>query len=143
MGPGPEHRSADRLEGCSRPGAGGGPAPVLGGRLALRVPRAHPRPALPGGHRGCPQQPNPSDQETLMRVLLIEDEPAIARDVAGALAEAGYVVDIARDGEEGWFRASTEGYDVIILDLGLPKLDGLSVVRRLREDDSTVPILVL
>ena len=78
-----------------------------------------------------------------MRVLLVEDEAAIAGDVASALAETGYVVDIARDGEEGWFRASTEDYDAIVLDLGLPKLDGLSVVRRLREEDSTVPILVL
>ena len=78
-----------------------------------------------------------------MRVLLIEDEPAIAQDVANALGETGYVVDIARDGEEGWFRASTEDYDAIVLDLGLPKLDGLSLVRRLREEESTVPILVL
>jgi two-component system OmpR family response regulator len=78
-----------------------------------------------------------------MRVLLIEDEPAIAQDVANALGETGYVVDIARDGEEGWFRASTEDYDAVVLDLGLPKLDGLSLVRRLREEESTVPILVL
>ena len=78
-----------------------------------------------------------------MRILLVEDEQAIAKDVANALAETGYVVDIAKDGEEGWFRASTEEYDAIILDLGLPKLDGLSVVRRLREEASTVPILVL
>ena len=48
-----------------------------------------------------------------MRVLLVEDEAAIARDIAGALSETGYVVDIARDGEEGWFRASTEDYDAI------------------------------
>jgi two-component system OmpR family response regulator len=78
-----------------------------------------------------------------MRVLLVEDEAAIASDIAGALGETGHVVDIARDGEDGWFRASTEDYDAIILDLGLPKLDGLSVVRRLREEASTVPILVL
>jgi two-component system, OmpR family, response regulator len=78
-----------------------------------------------------------------MRILLVEDEAAIARDIAGALGETGYVVDIARDGEDGWFRASTEDYDAIILDLGLPKLDGLSVVRRLREEASPVPILVL
>ncbi|MGF9761171.1 response regulator transcription factor [Microvirga sp. 0TCS3.31] len=78
-----------------------------------------------------------------MRVLLVEDEPAIARDVASALGETGYVVDIARDGEEGWFKASTEDYDAVVLDLGLPKLDGLSVVRRLREESSLVPILVL
>jgi two-component system OmpR family response regulator len=78
-----------------------------------------------------------------MRVLLVEDEPAIARDIQHALVDTGYVVDIVRDGEEGWFRASTEDYDALILDLGLPKLDGLSVVRRLREGISTVPILVL
>ena len=78
-----------------------------------------------------------------MRILLVEDEAAIARDVASALTETSYVVDIARDGEEGWFRASTEDYDAIVLDLGLPKLDGLSVVRRLREEARPVPILVL
>jgi two-component system OmpR family response regulator len=78
-----------------------------------------------------------------MRILLVEDEPAIAKDIASALAETGYVVDVANDGEEGWFRASTEDYDAIVLDLGLPKLDGLSVVRRLREEASTIPILVL
>lgn len=78
-----------------------------------------------------------------MRILLVEDEPAIARDIAGALGETGYVVDIARDGEEGWFKASTEDYDAVVLDLGLPKLDGLSVVRQLREEASPVPILVL
>jgi DNA-binding response OmpR family regulator len=78
-----------------------------------------------------------------MRVLLVEDELAIARVVAAALGGTGYIVDIVPDGEEGWFRASTEDYDAVILDLGLPKLDGLSVVRRLREEGSTVPILVL
>jgi two-component system OmpR family response regulator len=78
-----------------------------------------------------------------MRILVVEDEPAIAGDIAGVLSETGYVVDVARDGEEGWFRASTEAYDGIILDLGLPKLDGLSVLKRLREDASVVPILVL
>ena len=78
-----------------------------------------------------------------MRVLMIEDEAAIARDVEAALVGTGYVVDIVRDGEEGWFRASTEEYDAIVLDLGLPKLDGLSVLRRLREEQNAVPILVL
>lgn len=78
-----------------------------------------------------------------MRVLMIEDEAAIARDVEAALVETGYVVDIVPDGEEGWFRASTEDYDAIVLDLGLPKLDGLSVLRRLREEQNAVPILVL
>jgi DNA-binding response OmpR family regulator len=78
-----------------------------------------------------------------MRVLVVEDETAIADDIVAALADAGYVADIAKDGEEGWFRASTEEYDAIVLDLGLPKLDGLSVVRRLRDEENIVPILVL
>jgi two-component system, OmpR family, response regulator len=78
-----------------------------------------------------------------MRVLVVEDEPAIARDIESVLSETGYVVDIATDGEEGWFRASTEAYDAVILDLGLPKLDGLSVLKRLRDDACLVPILVL
>lgn len=78
-----------------------------------------------------------------MRVLVVEDEPAIAKDIGSVLAETGYVVDIAADGEEGWFRASTEAYDAVILDLGLPKLDGLSVLKRLRDDAVAVPILVL
>ena len=56
-----------------------------------------------------------------MRVLLVEDEPAIVRDIESALAHTGYVVDVARDGEEGWFLASTEEYDAIVLDLGLPR----------------------
>ena len=78
-----------------------------------------------------------------MRILVVEDEPAIANDICTVLSETGYVVDIAPDGEEGWFRASTDTYDAVILDLGLPKLDGLSVLKRLREDASVVPILVL
>ena len=78
-----------------------------------------------------------------MRVLIIEDEPAIAGDIQRAVAEAGYVADVAVDGEEGWFRASTEDYDAVLIDLGLPKLDGLSVVRKLRDEGSIVPILVL
>jgi two-component system, OmpR family, response regulator len=78
-----------------------------------------------------------------MRVLLVEDERAIAQDISDALQAAGYVVDIIADGEEAWFRGSTEDFDAIILDLGLPKLDGLSVVQRLRVEGNSVPILVL
>jgi DNA-binding response OmpR family regulator len=79
----------------------------------------------------------------MMRVLIVEDEAAIAADIGAVLSNAGYVTDIARDGEEGWFRASTETYGAVILDLGLPKLDGISVLKRLREDGSLVPILIL
>lgn len=78
-----------------------------------------------------------------MRILVVEDEPAIANDIASVLSETGYIVDIAPDGEEGWVRASTEAYDAVILDLGLPRLDGLSVLKRLRDDANVVPILVL
>ena len=78
-----------------------------------------------------------------MKVLVVEDEPAIAEDLTTALRNAGYVVDLAKDGEDGWFRASTETYDALVLDLGLPKLDGLSVLKRLRGEANVVPILVL
>jgi DNA-binding response OmpR family regulator len=78
-----------------------------------------------------------------MKVLVVEDEPAIAEDLTTALRSAGYVVDLAKDGEDGWFRASTETYDALVLDLGLPKLDGLSVLKRLRDEANVVPILIL
>ncbi len=78
-----------------------------------------------------------------MRVLVVEDELAIAEDIGLVLAANGYVVDIAKDGEEGLFRTSTEAYDAVVLDLGLPRLDGLSVLKQLRGDGSMIPILVL
>ena len=78
-----------------------------------------------------------------MRVLVIEDENAIARDVAQSLEQAGYVSEVARDGESGWFKAGTESFCCIVLDLGLPKLDGLSVLRRLRAEGVLTPVLIL
>lgn len=78
-----------------------------------------------------------------MRVLLVEDEPRIAGDVREALAAAGYVVDIVGDGEEAWFRGDTEDYDLVVLDLGLPKLDGLTVLKRWREAGRRMPVLIL
>jgi DNA-binding response OmpR family regulator len=78
-----------------------------------------------------------------MRILIVEDEKAIAADVAEALSGIGYVVEVATDGEDAWFRGSTEDYDTIVLDLSLPKLDGLSVLRRLRAEGIQTPILVL
>lgn len=78
-----------------------------------------------------------------MRVLVIEDEQAIAEDVARALDQAGYVPEIARDGESGWFKAGTEPYCCIVLDLGLPRLDGLTVLRRLRAEEVMTPVLIL
>jgi two-component system response regulator PhoP len=78
-----------------------------------------------------------------MRVLIVEDEPRLAQNVARSLREgAGYAVDISHDGEDGLFMAETNAYDLVLLDLMLPKIDGLSVLRRLRET-SPVPVLVL
>jgi two-component system, OmpR family, response regulator len=78
-----------------------------------------------------------------MKVLIVEDEIEIARDTAASLEEAGFATQICDNGEDAWFIGSTENFDAIILDLGLPKLDGLSVLRNLRAEGSTVPIILL
>jgi two-component system, OmpR family, response regulator len=78
-----------------------------------------------------------------MRVLVVEDDVRIARDIAEGLERAGYLCEISGDGEDAWFRAETEDFDAIVLDLGLPKLDGLTVVRRLRAADVKTPVLIL
>lgn len=78
-----------------------------------------------------------------MRVLVVEDESKIAGFIKRGLKEEGYSVDIASDGEEGYFLASTQDYDLIVLDLMLPKMDGLSLCRKLREGKIAVPILML
>ena len=78
-----------------------------------------------------------------MRILVVEDEPRIAADVASVLTGAGYVVETATDGEDAWFRGDTEAYDLIILDLGLPTMDGLSVLRHWRVAGRHMPVLIL
>jgi len=78
-----------------------------------------------------------------MRILLVEDEPDISRQLKSALGDAGYVVDIAPDGEEGQFLGETEPYDAVILDLGLPKVDGVSVLERWRRAGLATPVLIL
>ncbi|MCJ2140585.1 response regulator transcription factor [Methylobacterium sp. E-066] len=78
-----------------------------------------------------------------MRVLVVEDEPRIAADVKHGLEQAGYVADVVADGEAAWFRAETEPYDAMVLDLGLPRLDGLGVLRRLRTAEVALPVLIL
>ena len=78
-----------------------------------------------------------------MRVLVIEDEPDLARQMAATLEEAGYAVDVAHDGEEGHFLGDTEPYDVVVLDLGLPVIDGLTVLERWRRDGKDMPVLIL
>lgn len=78
-----------------------------------------------------------------MRALVVEDEADIADDVARALTGAGYAVTHARDGEEAWFLGDTESFDIVVLDLGLPRLDGLSVLKRWRASARTFPVLIL
>ena len=78
-----------------------------------------------------------------MRVLIVEDEAALSQQLARALADAGYAVDCAPDGERADFLARTEGYDAVVLDLGLPRVDGLTVLRGWRSSGLTVPVLVL
>jgi two-component system OmpR family response regulator len=78
-----------------------------------------------------------------MRVLVVEDEARIATQLAAALAQAGYAVDCAADGERGEFLGQTERYDAVVLDLGLPKIDGLTLLRRWRDAGLTMPVLVL
>ena len=78
-----------------------------------------------------------------MRLLVVEDEKDLAGQLRRALSYAGYAVDLAGDGEEGHFLGDTEPYDAVILDLGLPILDGITVLRRWREDGRNMPVLIL
>src|SRR5690606_39162856 len=78
-----------------------------------------------------------------MRVLLAEDEPKLAGRLRARLEEAGFVVDVTGDGAEAQFLGATEPYDAAVLDLGLPKLDGLSVLEQWRAGGSRIPVLVL
>ncbi|MGA7485729.1 MAG: response regulator transcription factor [Xanthobacteraceae bacterium] len=78
-----------------------------------------------------------------MRVLVVEDDPRIASDIVRALEANGYVVEAVGDGEEAWFRGDTEDYAAIVLDLGLPKMDGLSVLKRWRANGLRTPVLIL
>ena len=78
-----------------------------------------------------------------MRILVVEDEALLAKQLASALTQAGYAVDCAADGERADFLGQTEQYDAVVLDLGLPKVDGLTVLRRWREAAVGTPVLVL
>ena len=78
-----------------------------------------------------------------MRVLVVEDTLELAQQLKQRLEGEGYAVDLATDGEEGQFLGETEPYDAVILDLGLPKIDGLTVLRSWRRDGITTPVLIL
>src|SRR5437016_14040512 len=78
-----------------------------------------------------------------VRLLVIEDDPDLNRQLATALTDAGYVVDRAFDGEEGQYLGETEPYDAVILDIGLPKADGISVLENWRRAGRAMPVLIL
>ena len=78
-----------------------------------------------------------------LRLLVVEDDKDLNRQLVTALQQAGYVVDTAFDGEEGHYLGDSEPYDAAVLDLGLPKMDGLTVLDRWRKDGKTLPVLIL
>lgn len=78
-----------------------------------------------------------------MRILVVEDDEDLSRQLKQALKDTGYAVDVARDGEEGHFLGDTEPYDAVILDLGLPQIDGVSVLQKWRADGKKFPVLIL
>ena len=78
-----------------------------------------------------------------MRALIVEDDPTLAEQLSQALIAAGFVTDIANDGEQGEFLGATETYDVAILDLGLPGLSGIEVLTRWRDQGVAMPVLIL
>jgi len=78
-----------------------------------------------------------------MRILVVEDDADLSRQLKDALKDVGYAVDIANDGEEGHFLGDTEPYDAVVLDLGLPLIDGVSVLQKWRADGKSFPVLIL
>jgi DNA-binding response OmpR family regulator len=78
-----------------------------------------------------------------MRVLVVEDDPRIARRLQAVLEDAGYAVDAVDNGEDAWFHGDTEDYDAAVLDLGLPRMDGLTVLKKWREGGRELPVLIL
>jgi two-component system OmpR family response regulator len=78
-----------------------------------------------------------------MRILVVEDDTNLNRQIQDALTEGGYAVDVAFDGEEGHFLGDTEPYDAVVLDIGLPQMDGLSVLENWRRSGKDVPVLLL
>lgn len=78
-----------------------------------------------------------------MRVLIAEDDPRISQVLVQALSRAGFVTELEADGETVWYRGDSEPFDVVVLDLGLPRMDGLTVLKRWRNAGRDVPVLIL
>lgn len=78
-----------------------------------------------------------------MRILVVEDDSDLRRQLGEALGQAGYAVDLASDGEDGQFLGDTEPYDAVILDLGLPKVDGMTILKNWRREGRNFPVLIL
>src|SRR3546814_1326543 len=77
----------------------------------------------------------------IMRILIVEDEPTLGRQLKSTLEQTGYAVDLTTNGEDGHFMGSTENYDAVILDLGLPEIDGLTVLGMWRKEGRDFPVL--
>lgn len=85
----------------------------------------------------------PDWRNSLVRALVVEDDKNLNRQLVDALTDAGFAVDSASDGEEGFFLGETEPYDVVVLDIGLPKMDGLSVLEQWRRQEKKMPVILL
>jgi two-component system OmpR family response regulator len=90
-----------------------------------------------------PAESAPEESGATVRILVVEDDADLNRQLADALKEAGYAVDTATDGEQGHFLGDTEPYDLLVLDIGLPVLDGISVLEKWRRDGRIMPVLIL
>ena len=78
-----------------------------------------------------------------MRVLVVEDETLLAEQIKHQLVQQQFSVDIAQDGDDGWFKLAEYPYDLAVIDLGLPKMDGLSLIRKARQQEIKTPIIIL
>jgi two-component system, OmpR family, response regulator len=89
------------------------------------------------------ETPTAAIEDKYMRLLIVEDEPTLGTQLKNTLEGAGYAVDLATDGEDGHYLGQTENYDAVILDLGLPVMDGLTVLDKWRKEGKAFPVLVL
>jgi len=78
-----------------------------------------------------------------VRALVVDDDPSVATDVARALQTTGFLTDVVNEGRDAWYRGDVEDYDVVVLDLGLLGMDGLSILKRWRAAQRAFPVLIL